>query len=73
MSKERAARRIVELGPTVGFHHGRSIPAHYVTQVGTRHEFNRTAVETDGGIELAQLAPDESVIAPGLIYREVKL
>jgi hypothetical protein len=60
---------IIEHGPSVGEYRGRSIPAYIVQDDGSRSEYVGIAVETDGGVELAQLAPDECVIAPGLIYK----
>lgn len=60
---------LVEHGPSIGIHRGKKIPSYIVDQNGTRLEFDRVAVETDGGVELSQLANNEVVIAPGLIYR----
>lgn len=61
---------IIEHGPNLGFyHHGKPVPSYIVDQDGTHLYFERTAVETNGGVELRQLAVDEVVIAPGLIYR----
>lgn len=60
---------IVKKGASVGEHHGKPIPAWVVDQNGTWLEFDRIAVETDGGVMLSQLADNECVIAPGLIYR----
>jgi hypothetical protein len=66
---QRSDEMIVEHGPSIGEHHGRSVPAFIVTDDGVRMEFVRTAIEIDGGVELSQLGPGECVIAPGLIYR----
>jgi hypothetical protein len=59
---------IVEHGPSIGEHHGKTIPAFIVTQDGTRLEFVRKAIEDSGRVDLAQLGKGECVIAPGLIY-----
>lgn len=65
--------RIVELGPSIGRHHDRDIPAYYITATGQRSDFVRVAVEhPDGGCELSQCGPRESIIAPGLVYRAVR-
>jgi hypothetical protein len=60
---------IVEHGPPCGEYKGKPIPSYIVDQNGARLEFDRIAIETDGGVELSQLANNECVIAPGLIYR----
>jgi hypothetical protein len=60
---------IIEHGPSVGEYRGRSIPAYIVDAGGARSDFVGIAVETDVGVELAQLKPDECVIVPGLIYK----
>lgn len=63
--------RIVKHGPSLGMHHGRDIPSFFVTGDGKRHKFDRLAyTDEGGGCPLSQLRNDESVIAPGLIYRE---
>jgi hypothetical protein len=62
---------IIEHGPSVGEHHGKEIPAYILDDDGTRYDYNRVAVETDGGVELSQLSREEVVIAPGLIYRAI--
>lgn len=65
------SRKIVEFGPSLGSYRDRDIPAYFVTAAGTRHEFDRIAVvHPEGGVELSQMTPNESVIAPGLIYRD---
>lgn len=64
-------RRIVTLGPSVGRHYDKDIPAFIVTAGGARSVFDRKAVEgADGLVDLSQLAKNECVIAPGLIYRD---
>lgn len=66
-------RLIVAFGPSCGRHYDMDIPSYLVTAAGTRLSFERIAQEgTDGLVALAQLAPNECVIAPGLIYREVQ-
>jgi hypothetical protein len=60
---------IIEHGPSVGEYRGRSIPAYIVDAAGVRSEYVGVAIETNGAVELAQLKPDECVIAPGLIYK----
>ena len=68
------ARKIVEHGPSIGRHRGMSIPAYYITSDGVRHEFDRPSEQdADGRTPLDQLAWNESVIAPGLIYRAMRL
>lgn len=57
-----------QLGPTIGSFEGRDIPEYVVTR-GRRYNFNRIALTEDGLTDLSQLAPNECVIAPGLIYR----
>ena len=39
---------------------------------GKKFEFDRVAVNTRGGFCLDQMRDDEVILAPGLIYREVK-
>ena len=39
---------------------------------GKKFEFDRVGANTRGGFCLDQMRDDEVVIAPGLIYREVK-
>jgi hypothetical protein len=64
-------RKIVEHGPSCGSHYGLDIPAYIVTAAGAKSVFDRIAVEDDDGlVALSQLAPNECVIAPGLIYRD---
>lgn len=62
---------IIEEGPSIGEHHGKPIPSYIVDRNGTRLDFDRLAIEVDGGVELSQLANNECVIAPGLIYRHI--
>lgn len=58
-----------ELGPSIGTYQGRDIPA-YIVDDGIRMVFDRIAIEDmHGAVWLSQLARDEFVIAPGLIYR----
>jgi hypothetical protein len=59
---------VTERGPSLGTFQSRDIPAFIVTKDGRRHEFVGTG---DSPFDLAQLKPNESVIAPGLIYRAV--
>jgi hypothetical protein len=61
---------VKETGPSIGTYRDRDIPAYIVSDRG-RFEYDRIAVETDGGVDLSQLARDECVIAPGLIYRAI--
>lgn len=62
---------IIEHGPSIGEHNGKEIPAYIVEKNGVRYDYDRIAVyHPDGGVELSQLARNEVVIAPGLIYRE---
>lgn len=56
-------------GPSIGEYRGKSIPAYIIQEDGTRSDYHRIAIETDGGVELSQLARNECVISPGLIYR----
>lgn len=60
---ERGA--VNEKGPSIGSYLDRDIPAWIVAR-GGRYEFNRLWDEKRG--DLAQLADDEIVISPGLIY-----
>lgn len=60
---ERGA--INEKGPSIGYYLDQDIPA-WVDARGRRYEFNRLWDETRG--DIAQLAGDEIVISPGLIY-----
>lgn len=60
---------IVEHGPSIGKYRGKDIPAYIVDDAGTKLKFNRIATENQNGVELSQLANNECVIAPGLIYQ----
>jgi hypothetical protein len=61
---------VIEHGPSVGVFHNKTIPGYIVTDDGKRWAFDRVAfMDKGGGCELRQLASDECVIAPGLIYR----
>lgn len=62
---------IVEQGPSIGEYRGRTIPAYIVDANGVRSDYDRIAIERDGSVELSQLARNECVVAPGLIYRRV--
>lgn len=53
-------------GPSIGTYLDRDIPS-WIEARGGRYNYNRTWDEKDG--RLAQLASDELVIAPGLIYK----
>ena len=73
-AQDREGRVITEHGPSVGEHYSKPIPAYIVDGNGTRLEFVRIATEDeDGLVALAQLEPNECVIAPGLIYRHGSL
>lgn len=60
---ERGA--VNEKGPSIGSYLNRDIPA-WIDARGGRYEFTRLWDETRG--DIAQLAGDEIVISPGLIY-----
>jgi len=64
-------KTIVEQGPSIGEYRRESIPEYIVDSSGVRFEFDRIALEGDGGLEPSQLARNECLIAPGLIYRKV--
>jgi len=60
---------ITDKGPPVGTYREMSIPA-WFDKAGQRFTYDRIALEdSDGTTPLAQLRPDEFVVAPGLIYR----
>jgi hypothetical protein len=61
--------KIARFGPSVALYKSQSVPAYVEDDTGARFNFNRFAEEKDGGVELSQLAADECVIAPGLIYK----
>jgi hypothetical protein len=63
--------KIVEHGPSVGEYRRESIPEYIIDAKGVRFEFDRIALEGDGGLEPSQLARNECLISPGLIYRKV--
>ncbi|GAB1715722.1 MAG: hypothetical protein NTAFB05_07640 [Nitrobacter sp.] len=63
---------IVEKGPSIGEYRRESIPEYIVDSNGVRFDFNRIALEGDGGLEPSQLDQNECLIAPGLIYRRSK-
>lgn len=60
---------VTEKGPSIGSYMDREIPA-YIVSNGTMYEFDRITRENDGICDLSQLARNECVIAPGLIYRK---
>jgi hypothetical protein len=64
-------KRIVEHGPSIGEYRRESIPEYIVDANGDRFEFNRIALEGYGGLEPSQLARNECLMSPGLIYRKV--
>lgn len=56
-------------GPSIGTYRDRDIPD-WFDKAGERFIYDRIAMnDTDGTTSLAQLRPDEFVVAPGLIYR----
>ena len=59
--------------PIVGTYRGRTIPAWLdFSERGGRHEYVGIAAEDrSGAISLDQLAPEEVVVYPGLIYRRM--
>lgn len=60
---------VTEQGPSVGQYRDRDIPA-YIVADGNVYDYARLAHEdADGGCPLSQLAADECVVAPGLIYK----
>ena len=62
---------VTEQGPSIGKHLGADIPSFIVTDHG-RYDYARIAVEAPGGgVELSQLADNECIIAPGLLYKRV--
>lgn len=50
-------------------HYGRRIPSYIEDVSGRKFVFDRLAAEDNGLVPLAQLADDECVIVPGLIYK----
>jgi hypothetical protein len=55
--------------PIIGTYDDRPIPE-WIERSGEKYTYNRPAQEdANGAVALAQLRPDEVVIAPGLIYR----
>lgn len=62
---------MIERGPPIGAHLGQPIPSYIVQKDGTHYDYARTVkTDSDGTFWLVDLAPDECVIAPGLIYRK---
>lgn len=59
---------ITAKGPSVGTYRERDIPA-WIDARGGHYVYDRPVRETSGGVDLKQLARDELVIAPGLIYK----
>ena len=56
-------------GPSIGTYRDYQI-AEWIMKCGERFNYDRIAWEDEhGGCPLAQLRPDEFVVAPGLIYR----
>lgn len=56
-------------GPSIGTYRDRDIPA-WIKARGGHYEYDRIGVlDKEGGFEMSQLASDELVIAPGLIYK----
>jgi hypothetical protein len=56
-------------GPSLGTYRDRDIPE-WINSDSGRFNYDRVAMEDrDGSVPLAQLRPDEFVVAPGLIYR----
>lgn len=65
------SRIITDRGPSIGTYRDRDIPE-WMDQGGTRYFYDRPALQdSDGTVPLAQLRPDEFVVAPGVIYRRV--
>lgn len=57
-------------GPVIGKFMGRDIHESLTYSDGSRYEFVRAGVlGSDSSFQMSQLADDEAVIAPGLIYR----
>ena len=64
---------VTELGPEIGTYNGCSIPA-FIVVSESRFEYDRPALEdADGGVDFSQLASNERVIYPGLIYRHADI
>jgi len=61
----------IRKGPVIGHYHGRSIHE-YLDFATTQWGFSRVAVmDRDGAIDMNQLADDECVVSPGLVYRRM--
>jgi len=56
-------------GPSIGTYRDRDIPS-WIDARGGRYIYDRIWDDEDG--RLAQLARDELVIAPGLVYRTIR-
>lgn len=66
------SRKIAELGPSIGTYRDRDIPDYLVMEDGTRFRYNRIAqMKPDGDVAMDQLRRGETIIAPGLVYRQV--
>jgi hypothetical protein len=72
MTDDTEDNAIVEQGPSIGEYRRESIPEYIVDSNGVRFDFDRIALEGDGGLEGAQLDQNECLISPGLIYRRSK-
>ena len=59
---------ITAKGSSIGTYKDRDIPA-WIDARGGHYVYARLWSETESGGELSQLARDELVIAPGLIYK----
>lgn len=61
--------KVVEHGPLSATVLGRRMPRWFVDELGHRYEFSRIAeINKKGGVELFQLADDECLLAPGVVY-----
>lgn len=68
-----ASRKIVEHGPSIGTYRDRDIPDYIVMEDGSRFKYDRVAaMRPDGNVAMDQLQRDETIIAPGLVYRQVR-
>ena len=72
MTDDTEDKTIVEQGPSIGEYRRESIPEYIVDLNGVRFDFDRIALEGNGGLEAAQLDQNECLISPGLIYRRSK-
>ena len=63
--------RVIEKGPTTARYMDRDIPSYYIDARGRKHIYIGLAPQTpphSGIIDLNQLTPNQSVLAPGLLY-----